>query len=326
MSFRALAAIQDVDAPNVAVVALLYTLAQYADEDGRCYPSRAALMEGTKLSPGGLRNAIVAAVDAGLIAVEERTRKDGGRSSNLYSLLFCQKPAKGQNMPSGSAASEGEPEGGTPLSPDDRGGCHHVIGALSPGDRAFLNLSAEPVGADAPNPGAGASPNDDPVEAAYQLVLGEWPQAGLDHTDVPQGRELWGKACAEVGDQRRLVGAARAFLAERGRQKHDYAPPGVHTWLKRGSWRHRLPTAVESGAPKPMFAGPPELRGELVAALGEDFAATYVDRAAWRSEPAAIVAATGTAFERLKAPAVLKILRNHGVALAPPQSPVRAGS
>ncbi|MBF5317018.1 helix-turn-helix domain-containing protein [Escherichia coli] len=65
----------------------LVAIAKHADDNGKCFPGRKALMKGTKLGDRSTTAAIAGLVAKGLITSEERN-DDKGQKSNMYTLLF----------------------------------------------------------------------------------------------------------------------------------------------------------------------------------------------------------------------------------------------
>lgn len=65
---------------------LLYILATYADDEGRCCPSQAMLATDSQLSERAVRKHLASLEAQGLLRREERRTKCGGRTSDLISL------------------------------------------------------------------------------------------------------------------------------------------------------------------------------------------------------------------------------------------------
>ena len=68
------------------VKAVLLAIANYADEEGVCWPSQEQLAEDTELSRHSIMRAVEQLEELGLLSRERRHRKDGSRSSDLIML------------------------------------------------------------------------------------------------------------------------------------------------------------------------------------------------------------------------------------------------
>lgn len=86
MSVQAITAAFAFDAPSSNAKLVLLALANYADEDGVCYPSVKRLATMTGLSDRSVRYALQALVDAGAMDRNHRRRADGSRTSDEYRL------------------------------------------------------------------------------------------------------------------------------------------------------------------------------------------------------------------------------------------------
>lgn len=83
---------QDLDPARKIV---LLALADYADDNGRCWPSQETMTAKTSLSVRSIRTHLRALEAEGLIVTTHRSRPDGGRSSNEYTLPLTPR----QNLP-----------------------------------------------------------------------------------------------------------------------------------------------------------------------------------------------------------------------------------
>lgn len=73
------------DLPSRAIAVYLY-LNDRAGTEGSCFPSIPTISRHTGLSQSTVRRAIKDLTKAGLLTVEERFRKSGADSANLYRL------------------------------------------------------------------------------------------------------------------------------------------------------------------------------------------------------------------------------------------------
>lgn len=65
---------------------LLIVLANYADEDGECWPSQKRLAEDTSMTDRGVRKLLSGLVLSGLITRRPRSRRDGSRGTDIITL------------------------------------------------------------------------------------------------------------------------------------------------------------------------------------------------------------------------------------------------
>lgn len=110
MSVQALSAAfaLHVDSPTAKLV--LLALANFADADGRCWPSQKTLGGLTSLSERAVRNAIDALASAGHLSKVARRRADGSRASDIITLVFVQPASTAAcYQPAPNAGSEPPP-------------------------------------------------------------------------------------------------------------------------------------------------------------------------------------------------------------------------
>lgn len=82
---------------------LLLALANYADENMRCFPSQGRLAEDACLTPRTIRSTLLALEQRGIISREQRKRADGSRTSDIITLHLYGEPCtpRGGEMISG---------------------------------------------------------------------------------------------------------------------------------------------------------------------------------------------------------------------------------
>ncbi|EKF17079.1 helix-turn-helix domain-containing protein [Nitratireductor pacificus] len=109
MSWQATAWVSKIEAGGASGKLLLYALANYADENGRCWPSDARLMSDTELSERAIRDWKRKLEEAGLIAVERR-RGGGGtfQADEIRLAMATETPAR---PPANPAGGEGKTTG-----------------------------------------------------------------------------------------------------------------------------------------------------------------------------------------------------------------------
>jgi hypothetical protein len=84
---------------------LLIVLANYADEDGRCWPSQKRLGEDAGMSDRSVRTAFVKLEEAGLIVRERRNRRDGSRGTDMIELHLERANDQRKNLPAEKSSS-----------------------------------------------------------------------------------------------------------------------------------------------------------------------------------------------------------------------------
>jgi len=92
---------------------LLIAWANYADENGKCYPSQKRLAEDTGLSDRQIRTIAASLAERGLIHRLERRRPDGSRSTDLVTLVCLQQAevtsgGVRKSLPGGAEVTSGQ--------------------------------------------------------------------------------------------------------------------------------------------------------------------------------------------------------------------------
>ncbi|MGL1921968.1 MAG: helix-turn-helix domain-containing protein [Hyphomicrobiales bacterium] len=100
MSVQFLAWAFKVEGLSPAQKVLLLALADNADDDGKCWPSKATLMIKTGLKSKKTISAnMTFLTDNGLVSIESRQRKNGSNASNIYILNYGVKITLGAEKP-----------------------------------------------------------------------------------------------------------------------------------------------------------------------------------------------------------------------------------
>lgn len=81
---------QDIDAP--AVKLLLVSIANYADDNGECWPSQKSLASDTSMSARSVQRHMKTLEDLGYIETEARRTENGARTSNAIRLVTTAPP------------------------------------------------------------------------------------------------------------------------------------------------------------------------------------------------------------------------------------------
>lgn len=113
MSVEALSWSFKTDAGDASAKLVLLVLANFADEDGRCWPSQKVLGQRSHLSDRTVRDALGRLEERGLITRSPRYREDGGRSSDMIQLTPPGRNAGGEGeAPAKKGTTPQKPEGG----------------------------------------------------------------------------------------------------------------------------------------------------------------------------------------------------------------------
>jgi hypothetical protein len=176
---------------------LLQCLANYADENGVCWPSQRRISADTELGESATRYALKRLEADGYLKRQPQTRKDGSRTSDRFTLQLDKQPKNSRKTgPSNS-------EGGTVKS---RGGPPHKVKGVEPPREPLSKSSSLPSGA-AVNGGGGGE---------FQKLWDQWPEK-----DRPDFREA-AKTIFEklpLADQATALAQAPAYLRNCGQQK-----------------------------------------------------------------------------------------------------------
>lgn len=123
MSYEAMAWARKQKTNSPVLKSVLLAIANYADEDGKAWPSQARIVEDTELSKRSVIKALHDLEGMGLIERTERRRADGSRSTDLVRLVFAQGA-------SGAGGGAGDAPGGAP----NAGGAVHDVQGDGAGD------------------------------------------------------------------------------------------------------------------------------------------------------------------------------------------------
>lgn len=92
MSVQAISWALSIKAGSPAAKCVLICLANYADENGVCWPSQALLAEQTEQSLDTVQRRLAELTEDGLIGRKRRQNKAGGRATDVYQLCLEVKP------------------------------------------------------------------------------------------------------------------------------------------------------------------------------------------------------------------------------------------
>ena len=295
------------------LVALADHASDHAGEDWTCFPSNERLMEFTSMPLRTVERHVSWLVANGWIS-RDKVRDRRGRLKDRHYRLHRHGPQAvapvDQPAKTGSETPENRQKapdlaGGETASPPAKKAGHHPPnrGQKAPDLAGGHNKDEPPEPSVTPTPGACADEN-----RAFEALIVSYPAAGIDNTDIPAARSAFGVEAAAVGDPWAIVAAARAYADDPRTVARSFAPPGLHVWLKRGSYRGRLPRAgtvqgLGEGT-RTGFAVPPAFRAAFVLAngdQGEVWAQRVLDRCGWRDSDQTLLAPTAPAEDWLRA-------------------------
>jgi hypothetical protein len=225
MSVQALTWALDYPAASTTHKVVLLVLANYADDDGGCFPGQARIARQTVLSERGVRKVLAELEAAGLIRREHRYREgQGGRTSDRIYLALDGNAAPGAAISGGGIPAP--QRGHTGTSP-----------RTIPAPGAGHELSVEPLEEPSvsPLPPAVATPAPaTPPGRSHDLAFAAFWQAYPRKVGKPKARQAWERALRRQPDPAAIVAGAQRYAADPARYDEYTAHPT--TWLNRDGW------------------------------------------------------------------------------------------
>lgn len=117
---------------------LLFALANFADEHGKCWPSQARLAEIVECSVDTIQRQLAKLEADGFLTRQKRVREDGGRASNVYQLALKKEAAstprrRMRHTPAAHSAAPPAASGcGAPLPHIDAAGSFNIEPSIEP--------------------------------------------------------------------------------------------------------------------------------------------------------------------------------------------------
>lgn len=323
MSFRAFTAVEDVETSSMKVTLLLYVLAQFAGADGACYPSIPTIATKMRCSEGAARSALREAEAAGLLRVEQRSRRDGACTSNRIVLTYYAPEEPLEPLPAEQKAKLARPaelpfdppaNGAGAPSPFEGGPLQTVRGPPSNGEGAFLNQSLNLERADALSASARA------VAEGFRRLERAYPNRGRKTTKWKQARTAWAEVSQRY-EPERIIAAAVAFAADPDMAKQNFIP-ALDTWLVEEGFTPWLRSVGEAepstgSANEPVRFPDAEIRAAVVRERGEAWTASWLDRCTLADT--VVMPPLGIVHDELKR-WLKPVLKRFGLALADPRS------
>lgn len=151
------------------------------------------------------------------------------------------------------------------------------------------NSDEPPLLALVEKPGAKLKPGSYPP--AFEEAWKAYPHV-KGRSSKPKALAEWSKLAPPVRGA--LPAAIAAFLPAVPKACGDKGAPCMARWLHDG--KHEAWLAADAGpddqAPRPVFAGPGELRARLLSLSSPEFVANYIDPAGWDGQTRTIIART----------------------------------
>lgn len=217
--------------PSSSAKFVLVAIANYADEDGRCWPSQHALAADTSLSERSIRNAIHALEELGILRRVERRRQDGSRTSDVIQIVAFEtddaQPAKSAGGLEKSAATTGRSFRN-----------NRQMTTKQPADFAGLT-TFEPSLNHQRNHSSAASPPRcaDPVDK-FDEFWATYPSRGQAPNPKKPASEKFARAVKAGADPESIIAAAKRF-SEIERRAGRFGTEKVaqaQTWLNQQRW------------------------------------------------------------------------------------------
>jgi hypothetical protein len=259
---------------------LLLVLANYADENFRCWPSQSRLADETGLTDRTIRACLASLEARGLLSRQPRSRRDGSQGTDIITLDLAdhRKSIPPETISTGNRRTDHRKS--TTGSPE-------TVSALTTFEPSLNHQ--EPSNAPAPA-------RRKPYPEGFEAVWKAYPHTP-GRSSKPEAVKLWSKLPPD--EQTSLPGAIRQFSEKVETVCGGKGAPDMAVWLRQGkhlSW-------IEAEQAKPAvspFAGPPEVRQAVVTAKGEVFARNYVDPCAWHDGERRLIARNGIALKALR--------------------------
>lgn len=272
---------------SIAAKAVLMALADHADAEGKAWPKLKTLAEITSMTERHVRRQIGVLEGRGLVVREDRFRKDGGQTSNIYRLAI-ERPS---------------PSGPTPKD------------SPSQGRRTLRSELGTPPKPSSSNEEESAEAADPDTKAAFDQVFDAWKAVSPARLSRPRAWPLWRRFAHRLSPSRLLTAALR-YLREDPDVRRYGMPQGLANWLADEKFEAWMPAAVVTASLAPPSSVPAALREAAALRKGAGWAASWL--APCRYDAIARILYANTAFAaKVIASELGGLLRDLGVGLAP---------
>ncbi|TDT94907.1 helix-turn-helix protein [Azorhizobium sp. AG788] len=268
MSIEALRWVEAQETGSPGTQLVLFVLANYADENGECYPALSLLAKRSQQSVDTVRRKLQVLEEQGYIERQERWRENGTRTSDRFRLLMRRAPGGDPLDVVGTLADcegthPGNLQGCTPAS-FARGTLATVLPQEPPFNPQLNNPPDPPVGGGGGEPDVGEG--DGSQLDAFLTAFGEEPSAIVSR---PPAARAWAKLTPV--ERANALAGLRAYLDHCRRHKRKVCSPA--TYLRDRYWDSF------KAAPEPQRAAPArKLDGRSQAVA---WARSAADRSRW---------------------------------------------
>jgi len=159
---------------SIAAKAVLMALADHADAEGKAWPKLKTLGEATSMTERHVRRQIGVLEERGLLAREDRFRRDGGQTSNIYRLAI-ERPGAGREDADKPEPAKGPP----PQDPPVRG------------RRTTSSAQGTPPEPSSSDKEERADPDVPDARAAFNQVFDAWKAVSPARLSRPRALPLW---------------------------------------------------------------------------------------------------------------------------------------
>lgn len=216
---------------SIAAKAVLMALADHADAEGKAWPKLKTLAEITSMTERHVRRQIGVLEGRGLVMREDRFRKDGGQTSNIYRLAI-ERP--------------------TPAGPPPKDSAIRGRGTVE----SDLRTPPEPSSFDKEECADTAVPD---ARAAFDQAFDAWKAVSPARLSRPRAWPLWRRFAQRVSPAR-LLAAAMRYLREDRDVKRYGSPQGLANWLADEKFEAWMPAKPDTAPVAPSSSVPVALR------------------------------------------------------------------
>jgi hypothetical protein len=281
-----------IDGLTISAKSVLNTLAEYADNTGRCFPCERTIARATCMSGRHVRRQIQRLEELGLLERSAHfSTTSGAQTSNRYQLLIFN--AKSNLSGSAVEADASDNAQRSPSPPDRRG---RPAGQLSPGDRTptkavcsreqtlLANGVREPVA--------------DERAVWFERAFAEWKLVSPARLSRPKAWRRWKSVCIAV-TPKDLFEAVKRYLQEDPDIRRLGYARGMEPWLTDENYEAWLRQPASGKRPVARFEGPETVRSYAAARFGQGWVASWLDPCSWDGQKNLVFATSNLARDRL---------------------------
>ncbi len=233
MSIQALSAAMKVDLPTTRKFVLL-ALANYVDQDWRCWPSQRTLAKDTGLGERSVREHLRVLEADGYITRDHRQRETGFRNSDLITIVVA-KLKKNEDQPESPAARKIQPATDDIQPADDYQSNRQEIPP---------NLSVEPLEEPSVTPFIVSPIDSDPIAEQFQELRKQYPKRSPSNGNWRKAEVSYRSALKRTTHEHIAEQLALLVRAEIATGNCSTAPDGT---LRAESYMQSAQTFFSSG-------------------------------------------------------------------------------